>query len=237
MNENDEFSDLLEDSPCPSIDFSQSRLTIDINLSSLETDEKKMSDITDLLSSSLLDDEDDIDPSLSTNMIDYLRSHSFTHETTLNDHYQWQSEENYLRYGTQYRMQSRTENFIDEHVHLGSKQLSPSDYQTRQSLYNRPVAFEKDSRSWARDLLNNFKKSTSLLKTKSSPIDFTYYFPMLKKSSSFDHHVQYIEHLNECNDYPAYLEYIRENRSQLFFTLTDSIEIIDGLIGTMVSSY
>lgn len=222
------FNSSCESTNPRSVGFSQSRL---------ETDEKKMSDITDLLSSSLLDAEEDIDPALSTNMIDYRRSHSWTHQTTLNDHYQWQSEENYLRYGTQYRMHSRTKNFNVEHLYLGSKQLSPSDYQTRQSLYNRPVAFEKDSRSWARDLLNNFKKSTSLLKTKSSPIDFTYYFPMLKKSSSFDHHVQYIEHLNECNDYPAYLEYIRENRSQLFFTLTDSIEMIDGLIGTMVSSY
>ena len=60
---------------------------------------------------------------------------------------------------------------------------------------------------------------------------------MMKKSSSFDHHVQYIEHLNECNDYPAYLEYLRENRSQLFYTLTDSIDVIDGLIGTVVASY
>lgn len=58
-----------------------------------------MSDITDFLSSSLLDDDEENDPSLSTNMIDYLRSHSFAHETTLNEHYQWQSEENYLRYG------------------------------------------------------------------------------------------------------------------------------------------
>jgi len=116
-------------------------------------------------------------------------------------------------------------------IELDSKQLSPSDYLTRTSLYNRPVAFEKDSHSWARSLLDNFKKSNQ--KSKS----LTYYFPIIKKSSSFDHHIQYIEHLNECNDYPAYLEYLRENRSQLFYTLTDSIDIIDGLIGTVVSSF
>jgi hypothetical protein len=49
--------------------------------------------------------------------------------------------------------------------------------------------------------------------------------------------MQYIEHLNECNDYPAYLEYLNENRSQLFYTLTDSLDIIDGLLGTVVSSF
>jgi len=119
----------------------------------------------------------------------------------------------------------------------GSKQLTPSDYLTRTSLYNRPVAFEKDSRSWARSLLDNFQKSNQDFKSKSSSVNVSYYFPIMKKSSSFDHHVQYIEHLNECNDYPAYLEYLRENRSQLFYTLTDPIDIIDGLIGTVVSSF
>jgi hypothetical protein len=59
----------------------------------------------------------------------------------------------------------------------------------------------------------------------------------MKTSPSFDHHIQYIEHLNECNDYPAYLEYLNENRSQLFYTLTDSLDIIDGLLGTVVSSF
>lgn len=105
-------------------------------------------------------------------------------------------------------------------VDLDSKQLSPSDYLTRQSLYNRPVAFEKDSRSWARSLLGNFKKTN-----KISP------------SSSFEQHIQYIEHINDCNDYPAYLEYLNDNRSQLFYTLTDSLDIIDGLLGTVVSSF
>ncbi len=110
---------------------------------------------------------------------------------------------------------------------LDSKQLSPSDYLTRTSLYNRPVAFEKNSSSWARSLLNNFQSKSSS----------SYFHPVIQKSSSFNHHVQYIEHLNECNDYPAYLEYLKENRSQLFYTLTDSIDLIDGLIGTVVSSF
>ncbi len=59
----------------------------------------------------------------------------------------------------------------------------------------------------------------------------------MKHSPSFNQHMQYIEHLNECNDYPAYLEYLNENRSQLFYTLTDSLDIIDGLLGTVVSSF
>lgn len=123
--------------------------------------------------------------------------------------------------------------FIEEN--LDSKQLSPSDYYTRTSLYNRPVAFEKTSRSWARSLLENFQKSNNdSCPMKSSSI---HHLPLMKQSSSFDHHVQYIEHLNECNDYPAYLEYLRENRSQLFYTLTDSNDLIEGLIGTVVTSF
>jgi hypothetical protein len=114
-------------------------------------------------------------------------------------------------------------------IYLGSKQLSPSDYLTRQSLYNRPVAFEKDTRSWARSLLGNFKKTTP----NKSSINYSY----MKNSPSFENHIQYIEHLNECNDYPSYLEYLNENRSQLFYTLTDSLDIIDGLLGTVVSSF
>ncbi len=66
-----------------------------------------------------------------------------------------------------------------------------------------------------------------------SSVNYSY----LKNSPSFDQHIQYIEHLNECNDYPAYLEYLNENRSQLFYTLTDSLDIIDGLLGTVVSSF
>jgi hypothetical protein len=115
---------------------------------------------------------------------------------------------------------------------LDSKQLSPSDYLTRKSLYNRPVAFEKDSRSWARSLLDNFKKTTNDGQMQSI-INYSF----IENSPSFDHHMQYIEHLNECNDYPAYLEYLNENRSQLFYTLTDSLDIIDGLLGTVVSSF
>jgi len=167
----------------------------------------KMCDITEYLgpSTSSFDDKQDLcqwfdklqpisTSSPSLNINNYLRSEQ---------DFQWQIEENCLKYD--------------------SKDLSPSDYSTRQSLYNRPVAFEKDSRTWARNLLDNFKKSTQSSYMKFSP--------------SFDQHIHYIEHLNECNDYPAYLEYLNENRSQLFYTLTDSLDIIDGLLGTVVSSF
>jgi len=176
---------------------------------------KKMFDITELLGSSSFDDKQEIcnwfeklqpistsSPSLS--VVDYLRSQTLNHDQDI----QWQIEQNHLKYD--------------------SKQLSPSDYLTRQSLYNRPVAFEKDSRSWARSLLDNFKKTTNI-----SSVNYSF----IKSSPSFDHHIQYIEHLNECNDYPSYLEYLNENRSQLFYTLTDSLDIIDGLLGTVVSSF
>jgi len=176
---------------------------------------KKMFDITELLGSPSFDDKQEIcdwfgklqpistsSPSLS--VVEYLRAQALNHDQDI----QWQIEQNHLKYD--------------------SKQLSPSDYLTRQSLYNRPVAFEKDSRSWARSLLDNFKKTTNI-----SSVNYSY----IKNSPSFDHHIQYIEHLNECNDYPAYLEYLNENRSQLFYTLTDSLDIIDGLLGTVVSSF
>ncbi|CAF0951099.1 unnamed protein product [Adineta steineri] len=188
----------LSISDCQSIDY----------LSPIESNNKKMSDIIDLLNSTDFDDKQDNPELISTDIINSIRTHNLENDQDNYETYQWESEENYLKYG--------------------SKQLSPNDYLTRTSLYNRPVAFEKDSRVWARSLLDNFKKSKST--------NFPYYFPTIK-SSSFNHHVQYIEHLNECNDYPAYLEYLRENRSQLFYTLTDSIDIIDGLIGTAVSTF
>ncbi|CAF1427401.1 unnamed protein product [Adineta steineri] len=186
-----------------------------------DNNKKKMFDITELLGSSSFDDRQEIcnwfeklqpistsSPSLC--VVDYLRAQTLKHDQDI----QWQIEQNRLKYD--------------------SKQLSPSDYLTRQSLYNRPVAFEKDSRSWARSLLDNFKKTTSPTSlNKSSSFNCSF----IKKSPSFDHHLQYIEHLNECNDYPAYLEYLNENRSQLFYTLTDSLDIIDGLLGTVVSSF
>ncbi|CAF0884170.1 unnamed protein product [Adineta ricciae] len=178
------------------------------------TNSKKMFDITELLGSPSLDERQEIcdwfeklqpistsSPSLC--VVDYLRAQTLKHDQDI----QWQIEQNRLKYD--------------------SKQLSPSDYLTRQSLYNRPVAFEKDSRTWARSLLDNFKK------TSSTSINYSH----MKTSSSFDQHIQYLEHLNECNDYPAYLEYLNENRSQLFYTLTDSLDIIDGLLGTIVSSF
>ncbi|CAF0930913.1 unnamed protein product [Adineta ricciae] len=179
-----------------------------------QTNSKKMFDITELLGSPSLDERQEIcdwfeklqpistsSPSLC--VVDYLRAQTLKHDQDI----QWQIEQNRLKYD--------------------SKQLSPSDYLTRQSLYNRPVAFEKDSRTWARSLLDNFKK------TSSTSINYSH----MKTSSSFDQHIQYLEHLNECNDYPAYLEYLNENRSQLFYTLTDSLDIIDGLLGTIVSSF
>ncbi|UJR09758.1 hypothetical protein I4U23_013985 [Adineta vaga] len=187
-----------------------------------QTNPKKMFDITELLGASSFDDRQEIcnwfeklqpistsSPSLC--VVDYLRAQTLKHDQDI----QWQIEQNRLKYD--------------------SKQLSPSDYLTRQSLYNRPVAFEKDSRSWARSLLDNFKKTSGNKSSSFSTSSINY--SQMKTSSSFDHHIQYIEHLNECNDYPAYLEYLNDNRSQLFYTLTDSLDIIDGLLGTVVSSF
>ncbi|CAF1931341.1 unnamed protein product [Rotaria magnacalcarata] len=182
--------------------------------SNTTSDNKKMSDITDFLDSTDINDNQETLDLISTTVLDYLHTNTLQNDQNNYEKNQLESEENYLK--------------------SGSKQLSPSDYLTRKSLYNRPVAFEKDSRVWARSLLDNFKKSNQNCKSKSTPLNFTYYLPIVKKSSSFDHHVQYIEHLNECNDYPAYLEYLKENRSELLYTLTDSIDIIEGLIGTVV---
>lgn len=191
--------------------------------------EKKMSDICDYLDSKEFVDEQ----SISSNFVDYVRTHRLENESKSS----WQTDDLYLKYGKSISCESFS--FFKRKANLGSKQLSPSDYYTRTSLYNRPVAFEKTSRSWARSLLENFQKSNNdSCSSKSSSLDhLPYFFPLMKQSSSFDHHVQYIEHLNECNDYPAYLEYLRENRSQLFYTLSDSEDLIDGLIGTVISSF
>jgi hypothetical protein len=217
----------LSTSDCQSIDLT----------SSIKSNDKKMSDITDLLDSTEFHDKEYNPELISVNITDYLRINSLQNDQDNYEKSQWETEEDYLKYGRKAQIVFiRLASFLFS-IQLGSKQLSPNDYLTRTSLYNRPVAFEKDSRLWARSLLDNFKESNQNFKSNSSSTNFAYYFPMIKKSSSFHHHVQYIEHLNECNDYPAYLEYLRENRSQLFYTLTDSIDIIDGLIGTVVSSF
>jgi len=121
-------------------------LMVDSSPIDLINHNKKMFDITELLGSSSFDDKQEIcnwfeklqpistsSPSLC--VVDYLRAQTLNHDQDI----QWQIEQNHLKYD--------------------SKQLSPSDYLTRQSLYNRPVAFEKDTRSWARSLLDNFKKN------------------------------------------------------------------------------
>ncbi|CAF3564705.1 unnamed protein product [Rotaria sordida] len=247
-------SDLLTND-CTSVDRIQSTSTMISN-------NNKMSDITDLLDSTEFNDKQENIDLISTNVVDYLHTHNLQNDRDNYGKHRWETEENYLKYVMEndcsdddscYSINSYINDINSDDVEEGrvrgelglstgsarneggSKQLSPSDYLTRTSLYNRPVAFEKDSRLWARSLLDNFKKSNQNFKSKSSSsANMTYYLPVIKKSSSFDRHVQYIEHLNECNDYPAYLEYLRENRSQLFYTLTDSIDIIDGLIGTVV---
>lgn len=224
------------------IDDLECRLSPSTSARSTETSpsHEKMSDVTDLLDSPNLHDHPEL---VSANIMDYLRTHNLQNEREHYEKFQWESDEKCLKYGTDAVIARRSPSFFV--IGLGSKQLSPSDYLTRTSLYNRPVAFEKDSRSWARSLLDNFKKSTpdfpcvssSASSSSTSTSRFPSYFPIAKRSSSFDHHVQYVEHLNECNDYAAYLEYLRENRSQLFCTLTDSIDVIDGLLGTVVSSF
>lgn len=158
---------------------------------------RKMFDIIDAFDQSeLINDELHLD--------NYLPVNRFKTEENQSKISQWEIEEYYLKHE--------------------SNQLSPNDYLTRTSLYNRPVAFEKDSRSWARSLLNNFKKTSDV---QTSNI-------LCPSSTSFDRHIQYIEHLNECNDYPAYLEYLKDNRTDLFLTLTDSIDLLQGLLGTCI---
>jgi len=56
-----------------------------------------------------------------------------------------------------------------------------------------------------------------------------------QNSTSFDRHRQFIEHLNETNDFSSYLEYLNENRQDLFYTLTDSVDLIDVLLGKVFS--
>jgi len=132
--------------------------------SPMKLNNKKMSDITDLLDSTEFNDKQANHEFISTNVVDYLHTHNLQNDQDNYEKYQWETEENYLKHG--------------------SKQLSPSDYLTRTSLYNRPVAFEKDSHLWARSLLDNFKKSNQNFKSKSSSpssVNFAYYLPAIKK--------------------------------------------------------
>ncbi|CAF0963050.1 unnamed protein product [Didymodactylos carnosus] len=121
----------------------------------------------------------------------------------------------------------------------GSKQLSPSDY--NRSLYNRPIAFEKDSRLWARNLLHTFKTGNSV-PTSNNDNSKNQIENILSDSNSsiyndnsFEANVEYIQKLNDENNYSAYLNYLQSNRSKLWYTLTDSLDVIDGLLGKIVS--
>lgn len=58
---------------------------------------KKMSDITDFLDSTELNDKQENIDSLSTNVLDSLRRQN--NQNTY-EKYQWESEESYLKYGT-----------------------------------------------------------------------------------------------------------------------------------------
>ena len=72
-----------------------------LDLSPMESQSKKMSDIADLLDSSVLhdDEEEDSLPSLSTAIEDYLRTYRLHNDSNFHEHYQWQSEENRLKFG------------------------------------------------------------------------------------------------------------------------------------------
>ena len=71
-----------------------------IDLSPMKSQSKKMSDIADLLNSSVLDDDEENDlPSLSTTIEDYLRTYRLHNDSNSREHCQWQSEENRLKFG------------------------------------------------------------------------------------------------------------------------------------------
>lgn len=63
----------------------------------MTSNEKKMSDIIDLLDEQQSENKE----ILSTNFVDYLRSHSFENEEQETFH--WQNEVNHLKYGRIFR--------------------------------------------------------------------------------------------------------------------------------------
>ncbi|CAF0728840.1 unnamed protein product [Didymodactylos carnosus] len=121
----------------------------------------------------------------------------------------------------------------------GSKQLSPNDY--KRSLYNRPIAFEKDSRLWARNLLDTFKTGNSAAADNNNDINrqmdktSSDYDSSICDDSLFETNVEYIQKLNSDNNYSTHLNYLQSNRSKLWYTLTDSLDVIDGFLGKIIS--
>ena len=77
--------------------------SIDSSNSNDFSNDKKMSDITDLLDRSVLDgNENDEENShcLSTSIVDCLRSYQYGKDSNNSDQYQWQLEENFLKFGS-----------------------------------------------------------------------------------------------------------------------------------------
>ena len=60
-----------------------------------------MSDITDVLDSADLHDNSEL---ISTNIMDYLRTHNLQNEQDTHERYKWESEEKCLQYGKEKRL-------------------------------------------------------------------------------------------------------------------------------------
>lgn len=67
--------------------------------STMKSNDKKMSDITHLLDSIELNDKQDNFDSISTDVADYLRTHSLPNNQTNYEKQKWETEEKYLKYG------------------------------------------------------------------------------------------------------------------------------------------
>ncbi|CAF4566617.1 unnamed protein product, partial [Rotaria sp. Silwood1] len=66
--------------------------------STMISDNKKMSDITDLLDSTEFNDKQENVDLISTNVLDYLRTHNLQNDQDTYEKHQWETEENYLKY-------------------------------------------------------------------------------------------------------------------------------------------
>jgi hypothetical protein len=69
------------------------------DLSTSNSSNKKMSDIKDLLDSTEFNDEQEHIDFLSTNLVDYLHTHNLQNDQDNYEKFQWETEENYLKYG------------------------------------------------------------------------------------------------------------------------------------------
>lgn len=103
-------------------------------------------------------------------------------------------------------------------------------------LFSSAIQIPEKTSNFSSSLVDSEEISTSEYLQRRKLYDRPVAFEKTTENlTSFDRHRQFVEHLNETNDFTSYLEYLNENRHDLFYTLTDSVDLIDVLLGSTFS--